>query len=44
MISAMENIIELQSELDDADTDLDKAITLLLKQNSLPKDHESYRM
>ena len=44
MISAMENIIELQSELDDANTYLGKAITPLLKQNSLPEDHENYRM
>ena len=44
MISAMEHIIELQSELDDAATDLGKAITPLLKQNALPEDHEKYRM
>ena len=44
MISAMEHIIELQSELDNAATDLGKAITPLLKQNALPEDHEKYRM
>lgn len=44
MISAMEHIIELQGELDDAATDLGKAITPLLKQNALPEDHEKYRM
>ena len=44
MISAMEHVISLQSELDDAATDLGKAITPLLKQNPLPEDHKKYRM
>ena len=44
MISAMEHIIELQGELDDAATDLGKDITPLLKHNPLPEDHEKYRM
>ena len=44
MISAMENIIELQSELDDANTNLGKAITPLLKQNSLLENYERYKM
>ena len=44
MISAMEHVIELQGELDDAATDLGKAITPLLKQNPPPEDHKKYRM
>ena len=44
MVSALEHIIELQSELDDAATDLGKALTLLLLANPLPDDHKKFRM
>jgi IS605 OrfB family transposase len=44
MVSALEHIIELQSELDDAATDLGKALTPLLLANPLPDDHPKFRM
>ena len=44
MISTMEHIIDLQSELDDAATDLGKAITPLLKKHPLEKEHPKYKI
>ena len=44
MVSALEHVINLQSELDDAAADLGKVITPLLKDNPLPEDHQKYRM
>ena len=44
MVSALEHVIDLQSELDDAAADLGKTITPLLKNNPLPEEHQKYRM
>ena len=44
MVSALEHVIDLQSELDDAATDLGKTITPLLKNNPIPEEHQKYRM
>ena len=44
MVSALEHVINLQSELDDAAADLGKTITPLLKNNPLPEEHQKYRM
>tara|TARA_B100000989_G_C19209652_1_gene331294 strand:+ start:262 stop:516 length:255 start_codon:yes stop_codon:yes gene_type:complete len=44
MVSALEHVINLQSELDDAAADLGKIITPLLKNNPLPEEHQKYRM
>ena len=43
MVSALEHVIDLQSELDDAAADLGRFITPLLKDNPLPEDHQKYR-
>ena len=43
MVSALEHVIDLQSELDDAAADLGRIITPLLKDNPLPEDHQKYR-
>ena len=44
MVSALEHVINLQSELDDAATDLGRTITPLLKANPPPQDHQKYRL
>ena len=44
MASALEHVIELQSELDDAASDLGKVITPLLKANPLEEDHSKFRL
>jgi len=44
MVSALEHVIDLQSELDDAATDLGKAITPLLLANPLPDDHPKFKL
>jgi IS605 OrfB family transposase len=44
MTSALLHVIELQSELDDAATDLGKAITPLLLAKPFPEDHPKFRM
>jgi len=44
MISALEHTYELQSELDDAASDLGKTITPLLLANPLPEDHLKFKM
>ena len=44
MVSALEHVINLQSELDDAATDLGRTITPLLKANPLPQDHQKYHL
>ena len=43
MVSALEHVIELQSELDDAATDLGKVITPLLQANPLAEDHAKHK-
>lgn len=43
MVSALEHVIDLQGELDDAANDLGKAITPLMKQHRLAEDHQKYR-
>ena len=43
MVSALEHVIDLQGELDDAANDLGKAITPLMKQHRLEEDHPKYR-
>jgi IS605 OrfB family transposase len=42
MVSALEHVIDLQGELDYAANDLGKAITPLMKQTRLAKDHQKY--
>lgn len=44
IMSALEHVIDLQSELDDAATDLGKAITPLLLANPLPDDHPKFKL
>ena len=44
MVSALEHVIVLQSELDDAATDLGKAITPLLLANPLPDDYPKFKL
>ena len=44
MVSALEHVIELQSELDDAAADLGKAITKPLLANPLPDEHPKFRL
>jgi IS605 OrfB family transposase len=44
VVSAMEHVIDLQGELDDAATDLGKAITPLLLANPLPDDHPKFKL
>ena len=44
MVSALEHVVALQSELDDAASDLGKAITPLLKANPIDEAHSKYRL
>lgn len=44
MVSALEHVIELQCELDDAAADLGKAITKPLLSNPLPDEHPKFRL
>ena len=44
MVSALEHVVALQSELDDAASDLGKAITPLLKANPIDEEHSKYRL
>ena len=44
IISALEHVVALQSELDDAASDLGKAITPLLKANPINEEHGKYRL
>jgi len=44
MVSALEHVVALQGELDDAASDLGKAITPLLKANPIDDEHSKYRL
>lgn len=44
IVEAFEHVIGLQSELDDAATDLGRIITPLLKAHPLDEDHSKYKM
>ena len=44
IMSALEHVVALQSELDDAASDLGKAITPLLKANPINEEHGKYRL
>lgn len=44
IVSALEHVVALQGELDDAASDLGKAITPLLKANPIDDEHSKYRL